>query len=178
MQQGDIIGHRFMESSKLVVVNNLKVGDRVVVPSTMAVVDATTARICGRFAITRTLTVGLKLAGITSAIYGYSHLLGGYAGAQAEYVRVPLRMSALSKFPKTAGRKAVVHFHPHRLYGCRVCDIQPGDTVAVWGCSAVGQFAMISAYDGCRRVIAIDRFPERLQMAKKEQSGSYQLRRS
>jgi len=95
--------------------------------------------------------------------------LGGYAGAQAEYVRVPLRMSALSKFPRLAGRKAVVHFrcYPHRLYGCRVCDIQPGDTVAVWGCSAVGQFAMISAYDGCRARDCVDRFPERLQMARR-----------
>jgi len=73
--------------------------------------------------------------------------LGGYAGAQAEYVRVPFADVGV-KVPKTCRMKAVVHFrcYPHRLHGAEFCNIQPGDTVAVWGCGAVGLFAMISAY--------------------------------
>jgi threonine dehydrogenase-like Zn-dependent dehydrogenase len=108
---------------------------------------------------------------ITSAIYGYSHLFGGYAGAQAEYIRVPFADVGVLNVPKDLSDEQLLFISdaiPTGYMGAELCDIQPGDTVAVWGCGAVGQFAMISAYMlGADRVIAIDRFPERLEMAKK-----------
>jgi threonine dehydrogenase-like Zn-dependent dehydrogenase len=112
-----------------------------------------------------------KLFGFaTSGIYGYSHLFGGYAGAQAEYVRVPFADVGVVKVPKELPDEQLLFISdaiPTGYMGADLCDIQPGDTVAVWGCGAVGQFAMISAYlMGAERVIAIDRFPERLQLAK------------
>jgi threonine dehydrogenase-like Zn-dependent dehydrogenase len=177
VQKGDIIGHEFMGEIVEVgsAVNNLKVGDRVVVPSTIG---------CGNCHYCQRDMWSLcdnsnpngwmqeKLWGsITSAIYGYSHLLGGYAGAQAEYVRVPFADVGVVKVPKDIPDEKLLFISdaiPTGYMGAELCDIQPGDTVAVWGCGAVGIFAMISAYMmGAERVIAIDRFPERLEMARK-----------
>ncbi len=177
VQKGDIIGHEFMGEIVEVGkgVNTLKVGDRVVVPSTIG---------CGNcFYCQRDMWslcdnsnpngwMEEKLWGnITSAIYGYSHLLGGYAGAQAEYVRVPFADVGVVKVPKDIPDEKLLFISdaiPTGYMGAELCHIQPGDTVAVWGCGAVGIFAMISAYMmGAERVIAIDRFPERLEMAKK-----------
>jgi len=177
VQKGDIIGHEFMGEIVAVGkgVNTLKVGDRVVVPSTIG---------CGNcFYCQRDMWslcdnsnpngwMEEKLWGnITSAIYGYSHLLGGYAGAQAEYVRVPFADVGVVKVPKDIPDEKLLFISdaiPTGYMGAELCNIQPGDTVAVWGCGAVGIFAMISAYMmGAERVIAIDRFPERLEMAKK-----------
>jgi len=176
VQKGDIIGHEFMGEIVEVGkgVNTLKVGDRVVVPSTIG---------CGNcFYCQRDMWslcdnsnpngwMEEKLWGhITSAIYGYSHLLGGYAGAQAEYVRVPFADVGVVKVPKDIPDEKLLFISdaiPTGYMGAELCNIQPGDTVAVWGCGAVGIFAMISAYMmGAERVIAIDRFPERLEMAK------------
>ncbi|MBD2358754.1 glutathione-dependent formaldehyde dehydrogenase [Tolypothrix sp. FACHB-123] len=177
MQKGDIIGHEFMGEVVDVGrgVHNLKIGDRVVVPSTIG---------CGYCNYCQRDMWSLcdnsnpkgwmeeKLYGnITSAIYGYSHLLGGYAGAQAEYVRVPFADVGVVKVPPELPDEMLLFISdaiPTGYMGAEFCDIQPGDTVAVWGCGAVGQFAMISAYMmGAERVIAIDRFPERLEMARK-----------
>ncbi|AFY87306.1 MAG: putative zinc-binding alcohol dehydrogenase [Chroococcidiopsis cubana SAG 39.79] len=176
VQPGDIIGHEFMGEVVEVGrgINNLKVGDRVVVPSTIG---------CGGCYYCQHDMWSLcdnsnpngwveeKLFGnITSAIYGYSHAFGGYAGAQAEYVRVPFADVDVVKVPKDIPDEKLLFISdaiPTGYMGAELCDIQPGDTVAVWGCGAVGQFAMISAYMmGAEKVIAIDRFPERLELAK------------
>jgi threonine dehydrogenase-like Zn-dependent dehydrogenase len=175
-QPGDIIGHEFMGEIVEVGsgVNNLKVGDRVVVPST---IGCGHCRFCSQdmWSLCDNANpngfMQEKLFGYaTSGIYGYSHLFGGYAGAQAEYVRIPFADVGVVKVPKDLPDDKLLFISdaiPTGYMGAEFCDIQPGDTVAVWGCGAVGQFAMISAYlMGAERVIAIDRFPERLQLAK------------
>lgn len=176
VKPGDIIGHEFMGEVVEVGqgVKNLTIGDRVVVPSTIG---------CGHCIYCQRDMWSLcdnsnpnpwieeKLFGnVTSAIYGYSHAFGGYAGAQAEYVRVPFADVGVLKVPKDLPDEMLLFISdaiPTGYMGAELCDIQPGDTVAVWGCGAVGQFAMISAYlMGAAKVIGIDRFPERLEMAK------------
>lgn len=176
MQPGDIIGHEFMGEIVEVgkAVTNLKIGDRVVVPSMIG---------CGNCGYCQRDMWSLcdnsnpngylqeKLFGYaTSGIYGYSHLFGGYAGAQAEYVRIPFADVGVVKVPKEIPDEQLLFISdaiPTGYMGAELCDIQPGDTVAVWGCGAVGQFAMVSAFMmGAARVIGIDRFPERLELAK------------
>jgi threonine dehydrogenase-like Zn-dependent dehydrogenase len=108
-------------------------------------------------------------------IFGYSHMLGGYAGGQAEYARVPFADVGALKVPDGLSDEQVLFLSdifPTGYMGAENCDIQPGDTIAVWGCGPVGQFAIKSAYLlGAERVIAIDRFPSRLRMAR-EQGGA------
>lgn len=176
MEPGDIIGHEIMGEVVDVgkEVSNVKKGDRVVVPSIIA---------CGRCRYCRNNLWSLcdnsnPNAAMTEAmysfspagIYGYSHLYGGYAGAQAEYVRVPFADIGPVKLPDSVTDEQALFISdafPTGYMGADNCDIQPGDTVAVWGCGAVGLFAMRSAYMlGAERVIAIDRFPERLRKAQ------------
>lgn len=114
-----------------------------------------------------------KLFGHTpSGLFGYSHLLGGYAGGQAEYVRVPFADVGPLKVPEGMKDEQVLFLtdiFPTGYMAAENCNIQPGDTVAVWGCGPVGQFAIRSAYMlGAERVIALDRFPERIQMAEEQ----------
>lgn len=173
---GDIIGHEFMGEVVEVgsAITNVKVGDRMVVPSMIG---------CGGCYYCKNDMWSLcdnsnhkgwieeKVFGnITSAIYGYSHAFGGYAGSDAEYIRVPYGDVAGIKIPDGVPDEQVLMISdaiPTGYMGAELCDIQPGDTVAVWGCGAVGQFAMQSAYlMGADKVIAIDRFPERLKMAQ------------
>lgn len=176
-QPGDIIGHEFMgEVVELGSnVTNLKIGDRVVVPS---MIGCGNCNYCSRdmWSLCDNSNpngyLQEKVFGYaTSGIYGYSHLFGGYAGAQAEYARVPYADVGVLKVPKELSDEQLLFISdaiPTGYMGAELCDIQPGDTVAVWGCGAVGQFAMISAYMlGAERVIGIDRFPERLEMAQK-----------
>jgi threonine dehydrogenase-like Zn-dependent dehydrogenase len=103
-------------------------------------------------------------------IFGYSHMLGGYAGGQAEYARVPFADVGPLKIPDAVSDEQVLFLSdifPTGYMAAEACNIQPGDTVAVWGCGPVGQFAIKSAYLlGAERVIAIDRFPYRLRMAR------------
>jgi threonine dehydrogenase-like Zn-dependent dehydrogenase len=179
MQEGDILGHEFMGEVVEVgpEVKNLKPGDRVVVPAIIA---------CGRcFFCQRELwslcdnsnpqgALMEKFYGhATAGIYGYSHLMGGYAGGQAEYVRVPFADVGPLKVRSGLTDEEVLFLSdifPTGYMAADNCQIQSGDTVAVWGCGPVGQFAIRSAYMlGAERVIAIDRFPERLRMA--EQHG-------
>ena len=178
MESGDILGHEFMgevvETGKEV--KNLKQGDRVVVPFTIA---------CGGcFFCNKDLWslcdnsnpnswMAEKFYGHSpSGLFGYSHLLGGYAGGQAEYVRVPYADVGPLKVPDGLEDDKVLFLtdiFPTGYMAAENADIEEGDTVAVWGCGPVGQFAIRSAYMlGAARVIAIDRFPERLKMAQEQ----------
>ncbi|MCT7969226.1 glutathione-dependent formaldehyde dehydrogenase [Laspinema sp. D1] len=176
MQKGDILGHEFMGEvvDKGSEVKNLKKGDLVVIPFTIA---------CGHcFFCNRDLwslcdnsipdgKIVEKAYGHTpSGLFGYSHMLGGYAGGQAQYVRVPFADTAALKIPDGMTDKQVLFLtdiFPTGYQAAEYCNIQPGDTVAIWGCGPVGQFAIRSAYMlGAERVIAIDRVPERLAMAR------------
>jgi threonine dehydrogenase-like Zn-dependent dehydrogenase len=178
MKSGDILGHEFMgEVVELgASVTNLSIGDRVVVPFTIS---------CGNcFFCSRDLSslcdnsnpnawMAEKLYGHSAAgLFGYSHLFGGYAGGQAEYARVPFADVGLFKIPDGLTDEQVLFLtdiFPTGYMAAENCNIQPGDTVAVWGCGPVGQFAIRSAYLlGAERVIAIDRVPERLQMAREQ----------
>lgn len=180
MMDGDILGHEFMgEVVELgSAVTNLAVGDRVVVPFPIS---------CGEcFFCTRGLfsccersnpnhAMAEELWGHSPAgIYGYSHLTGGYAGGQAEYARVPFADVGPVKVPEGLTDEQVLFLSdvfPTGWMAAENCDIQPGDTVAVWGCGPVGQLAIKSALmQGAGRVIAIDRYEPRLALAA--QSGA------
>ena len=176
MARGDIIGHEFMgevvETGRAV--KNLKVGDRVVVPFPIS---------CGNCFFCRKELFSLcensnpnaaaaeKLWGHSPAgVYGYSHILGGYAGGQAEYARVPYADVGPIKVDGLPDEQVLFlsDILPTGWMAAENCGIEPGDTVAVWGCGPVGQFAIVSAFlQGAERVIAIDRFPYRLEMARK-----------
>ncbi|HZO25762.1 MAG TPA: zinc-dependent alcohol dehydrogenase [Chloroflexota bacterium] len=181
MEKGDILGHEFMGEVVEVgpLVDNLKVGDRVVVPFPIA---------CGncwqcqqqRFSVCENSNpnawMAEKLFGhATAGIFGYSHLTGGYAGGQAQYARVPFADVGPLKIPAGVPDEKVLFLSdilPTGYMGAEFCDIKPGDTIAVWGCGPVGQLAIASAYLlGAERVIAIDRFPYRLRMAR-EKAGA------
>ena len=175
LEKGDVLGHEFMGEVVEVGrgVTNLKVGDRVVVPFPIA---------CGACnACERQLYsccensnpnawIAEKFMGHSPAgIFGYSHMLGGFAGGQAEYVRVPFADVGPLKIPDHLTDEQVLFLTdilPTGYMGAEMCNIQPGQVVAVWGCGPVGQFAIASAKMlGAERIIAIDRFPYRLQMA-------------
>lgn len=181
MQPGDIIGHEFMGEVVDIgsEVKKLRRGDRVVVSSIIG---------CGQCFFCQQQMWSLcdnsnpngwmqePLFGFgTSGIFGYSHLFGGYAGSQAEYVRVPFADYGAIKVPDGIPDEQILPISdafPTGYMGADICEIQPGNIVAVWGCGPVGQFTIKSAYLlGAERVIAIDRFPERLQLAR-EFSGA------
>jgi threonine dehydrogenase-like Zn-dependent dehydrogenase len=175
MVKGDILGHEFMGEVVEVgsSIRNLHPGDRVVVPFPIA---------CGNCFFCRKQMFSLcensnpnawmadKLWGHSPCgIFGYSHLLGGYAGGQAEFARVPFADVGPIKVPDGLADEQVLFLSdilPTGYMAAENCAIEPGDTVAVWGCGPVGQFAIASAFLlGAERVIAIDRFPERLRLA-------------
>jgi threonine dehydrogenase-like Zn-dependent dehydrogenase len=175
MKKGDVLGHEFMGEVVEVgkEVRNLKVGDRVVVPFPIACGNCTPCQnelysLCENSNPNARLAE--KLWGHSPAgIFGYSHLTGGYAGGQAEYARVPFADVGPLKIEGDWTDEQVLFLSdifPTGYMGAELCDIQPGDVIAVWGCGPVGQFAVRSALLlGAERVIAIDRFPERLKMA-------------
>jgi len=176
MEKGDILGHEFMgEVVELGPdVNNLKVGDRVVVPFPIACGNCRSCQqelysLCENS--NPNAWMAEKLMGHSpSGLYGYSHMLGGFAGGQADYARVPFADVGPIKVPDGLSDEQVLFLSdifPTGYMGAEMCDIKPGDTIAVWGCGPVGQFAIASAYLlGAERVIAIDRFPYRLRMAR------------
>jgi threonine dehydrogenase-like Zn-dependent dehydrogenase len=181
--RGDILGHEFMGEVVEVGsgVTNLSVGDRVVVPFPIACGNC---YFCERemFSLCENsnpnAAVAEKMWGHSPCgIFGYSHMLGGYAGGQAEYVRVPFADVGPIKVPDSLSDEQVLFLSdilPTGYMAAEQCDIEPGDTVAVWGCGPVGLFAIQSArllHAG--RVIAIDRFAERLKKA--EQAGAETL---
>lgn len=178
MQSGDILGHEFMGEVVEVGsgVNNLKKGDRVVVPFPIACGACFSCQ-KGLFSLCENSNpnawMAEKLWGHSPAgLFGYSHLLGGYAGGQAEYARVPFADVGPIKVPEELTDEQVLFLSdifPTGYMGAEMCDIQPGHTIAVWGCGPVGQLAMKSAFLlGAARVIGIDRFPERLRMAREK----------
>ncbi len=184
MEKGDILGHEFMGE---VVdlgkgVKNLKRGDRVVVPFPIA---------CGACAACQAELYSLcensnpnawmaeELWGRSPAgIFGYSHLLGGFAGGQAEYVRVPFADVGPIKVPEELSDEQALFLSdilPTAYMGAEMCQIRPGQVIAVWGSGPVGLLAIKCAYLlGAERVIAIDRFPYRLEKAR-EQAGAETL---
>jgi len=177
MEKGDIMGHEFMgEVVELgSAVKNLKKGDRVIVPFPISCGHCNFCEqdlwsLCDNSNPNAWLAE--KMMGYSpSGLFGYSHMLGGYAGGQAEYARVPFADVGLFKIPDTLTDEQVLFLtdiFPTGYMAAENCNIEPGDTVAIWGCGPVGQFAIQSAYLlGAERVIAIDRIPERLQLAEK-----------
>ena len=181
MKEGDILGHEFMGSVVEVGpdVSNLKVGDRVVVPFPIAC-GACNSCTTGLFSLCENSNpnagMAEKLWGHASAgMFGYSHLTGGFAGGQAEYVRVPFSDVGPIKIESDLPDEKVLFLSdisPTAYMGAEMCDIKPGDVVAVWGAGPVGLLAISSAYLlGAEKVIAIDRFDYRLQMAS-EKAGA------
>lgn len=175
MMRGDIMGHEFMGEVVEVGAENkrLKVGDRVVVPFTIICGECDQCR-RGNFSVcersNRKKDLADKAFGhSTAGLFGYTHLTGGYAGGQAEYVRVPFADVAPVKVPSTLSDEQVLFLgdiFPTGWQAAAQCEIEPTDTVAIWGAGPVGQFAIRSAIlMGARQVIAIDRLPERLSMA-------------
>jgi threonine dehydrogenase-like Zn-dependent dehydrogenase len=176
MESGDVLGHEFMGEVMEVGrdVKNLKVGDRVVVPFPIA---------CGNCAACRAEAYSLcensnpngwmaeKLWGHSPAgIFGYSHMLGGFAGGQAEFARVPFADVGPLKIENGFSDEQVLFLSdifPTGYMGAEMCGIKRGDVIAVWGAGPVGQFAIASAFLlGAERVIAIDRYNYRLDMAR------------
>ena len=175
MEKGDVLGHEFMgEVVELGrEVTNLKVGDRVVVPFPIAcgaclACEAKMYSLCENSNPNAWLAE--KMMGHSPAgVFGYSHMMGGFAGGQAEYARVPFADVGPLKVPDGMPDEQVLFLSdilPTGYMAAEMCDIKPGDTVAVWGCGPVGQFAIASAKMlGAAQIIAIDRFSERLTMA-------------
>jgi threonine dehydrogenase-like Zn-dependent dehydrogenase len=175
LKKGDILGHEFMgevvETGPKV--NRLKKGDRVVVPFT---ISCGCCHYCSQdmWSLCDNTNPNAHLAEemngySTAGLFGFSHLYGGYAGGQAEFVRVPYANFGPLKIESDLSDEKVLFLSdifPTGYMAAENCDIKPGQTVAVWGCGPVGQFAIRSAYLlGAHKVIAIDREPERLMLA-------------
>jgi threonine dehydrogenase-like Zn-dependent dehydrogenase len=175
MKRGDILGHEFMgeivDTGKRV--SNLKVGDRVVVPFPIACGNCWSCQhelysVCENS--NPNYGIAEKFFGhATAGIFGYSRITGGYAGGQAEYARVPYADVGPIKIEDDLADEQVLFLSdifPTGYFGADLCDIQGGETIAVFGAGPVGQFAVASAVMmGAERVIAIDQYDYRLQMA-------------
>jgi threonine dehydrogenase-like Zn-dependent dehydrogenase len=176
MEKGDVMGHEFMGEVVEVGPGNrkLKVGDRVVVPFTICCGECEQCQ-RGNFSVCERTNRNKEIADAvfghtTAGLFGYTHLAGGYAGGQAEYVRVPYADVAPVKVPQTLSDEQVLFLgdiFPTGWQAAVQCDIQRTDTVAIWGAGPVGQFAARSALLlGARQVVVIDHLPDRLSMAK------------
>jgi threonine dehydrogenase-like Zn-dependent dehydrogenase len=177
MLPGDIMGHEMM--GEVVEVgpeakHKLKVGERVVVPFTIICGECDQCK-RGNFSVCQTTNRKKYLADkvfghATAGLFGYTHLTGGYAGGQAEYLRVPFADATHIKVPDGIPDEKVLFLgdiFPTGWQAAVQCDIQPTDTVAIWGCGPVGQMAIRSAILlGAKQVVAIDHLPERLEMAQ------------
>ncbi|GAA1256585.1 zinc-dependent alcohol dehydrogenase [Sphaerisporangium rubeum] len=175
MRKGDVLGHEFMGEVVEVGpgVANLRPGDRVVVPFPIAC-GACLACEHGMYSLCENSNpnAGLaeKMMGHSPAgIFGYSHMLGGYPGGQAQYARVPFADIGPIKIDDDLPDEKVLFLSdilPTGWMGAEMCDIKPGDVIAVWGAGPVGQFAAAAALQlGAEQVVSIDRFPYRLEIA-------------
>jgi len=177
MLPGDIMGHEMMGEVVEVgsgVDGKLKKGDRIVVPFTIICGECEQCK-RGNFSVcersNRRKDLADKVFGhSTAGLFGYTHLTGGYPGGQAEYVRVPFADATHIKVPDGLSNEQVLFLgdiFPTGWQAAVQCDIEPSDTVAIWGCGPVGQMTIRSAVLlGARQVVAIDRLPERLGMAE------------
>jgi threonine dehydrogenase-like Zn-dependent dehydrogenase len=176
MREGDVIGHEFMGVVEAVgpAVRKVTPGDRVVVPSFIVCNQCWYCKE-GLYSLCDNTNPNWEmqeplLGASTAGIYGYTHAFGGYAGAHAQYVRVPFADNDCYQAPEGLPDEQVLFLSdaaPTGYMGADFCDLRGGETVAVWGCGGVGLMAQRSAYLlGAGRVIAIDRFPERLAMAR------------
>ncbi|HUQ97889.1 MAG TPA: zinc-dependent alcohol dehydrogenase [Gemmatimonadaceae bacterium] len=185
MEHGDILGHEFMGEVMEVGrnVKKLKVGDRVVVPFPIACGECWSCKndmwsLCENS--NPNAWIAEKMLGHSPAgVFGYSHMLGGFAGGQAEFARVPFADVGPLKVPEDLPDEKVLFLtdiFPTGYMGAEMCDIKRGDTIAVWGCGPVGQFAIASAkLLGAERVIAIDRFPYRLKIAREKAGADFTI---
>ena len=177
MLPGDIMGHEMMGEVVEVgsgVNGRLKKGDRIVIPFTIICGECDQCK-RGNFSVcersNRNKRIADKVFGHTTAgLFGYTHLTGGYPGGQAEYVRVPFADTTHIKVPDILTDEQVLFLgdiFPTGWQAAAQCEIEPTDTVAIWGCGPVGQMAIRSAVlQGAKQVVAIDRVPERLTMAE------------
>jgi threonine dehydrogenase-like Zn-dependent dehydrogenase len=176
MKEGDVLGHEFMGEVVEVgsEVRNVQKGERVVVPSPVCCGNCWYCAqelwsLCDNSNPNSELQEPV-LGYPTAGIFGYTHAFGGYAGSHAEYVRVPYGDVGCFKVPDGVSNEQALFMSdaaPTGYMGAEFCGIGPGEVVAVWGAGGVGLMAMRSAYLlGAERVIAIDRFPERLAMAR------------
>ena len=176
MKSGDILGHENMGEVIALgaAVTNLKIGDRVVVPFTISCGECWFCQKGLYSACDRTnpnAEMAIKAMGQSPAgLFGFSHMLGGYSGGQAEYLRVPMADIGPIKIPDEVTDEQALFLSdifPTGYMAAENAQIVDGDTVAIWGCGPVGQFAIRSALMmGAGRVIAIDEVPERLRMAE------------
>lgn len=177
MHKGDILGHEFMGEVVEVGrdVERLKKGDRVVVPFAISCGRCLYCR-KGLWSLCENSNPNAPMAeatygAATAGLFGYSHLFGGFAGGQAQYVRVPFADVGPLPVPPDLRDEQVLFLSdtfPTGYMAAENCNIQPGDTIVVWGCGPVGQFAIRSAYLlGAGRVIALDDLPARLDMARR-----------
>ena len=176
MEEGDVLGHEFMGIVEEVgsEVSNLKRDDRVVVPFTIACGNCEFCKKNIWSACDNTnpnahlMEAAYGYSG--SGLFGYSHMMGGYAGGQAQYVRVPFANIGPLKIENDLPDEKVLFLSdifPTGYMAAENAQIQENDVVAVWGCGPVGQFAIASAFMfGAARVIAIDRYPERFELAR------------
>ncbi len=178
MEKGDVLGHENMGEVVEVGkdVKNLKVGDRIVTPFTIACGECFFCK-KGLTSLCDTSNPNAEMARAAmgqspSGLFGYSHMLGGFPGGQAEYLRIPFADFGHVKIPDGIHDEKVLFLsdiYPTGYMAAENCQIEKGDTVAIWGCGPVGQFAIKSAWMlGAGRVIAIDTVPERLAMARDE----------
>jgi threonine dehydrogenase-like Zn-dependent dehydrogenase len=177
MLPGDIMGHEMMGEVVEVgsgVNGHLKKGDRIVVPFTIICGQCEQCK-RGNFSVCETTNRKKHLADkvfghTTAGLFGYTHLTGGYPGGQAEYVRVPFADATQIKVPRSLTDEQVLFLgdiFPTGWQAAAQCEIEPTDTVAIWGCGPVGQMAIRSALLlGAKQIVAIDRLPERLSMAE------------
>ncbi len=176
MEKGDVIGHETMGEVVEVGSANkkLKVGDRVVVPFTISCGECFFCKRGYFSGCERSNPNADKAASLwghsPAGLFGYSHLLGGYPGGQAEYLRVPYADVGPIKVPSHLTDEQVLFLSdifPTGYMAAEFCNIQPGDTIAIWGAGPVGQFAIRSAFLlGAERVISIETVPERIKLAR------------
>jgi len=176
MEKGDVLGHETMGEVVEVGAANksLKVGDRVVVPFTISCGECFFCKkgfFSGCERSNPNAEKAAKLWGHSPAgLFGYSHLLGGFPGGQAEYMRIPYADVGPIKVPEGLSDEQVLFLSdifPTGFMAADFCNLKGGETVAIWGCGPVGQFAIKSAFMlGAGRVIAIDTVPERLALAQ------------